>query len=103
MALLTTAALNGYKEYTKRTISYAQYKVSSTYYKVPIKNIQVLTTGEISISFLIEPPTSGTATVTEVQLYDTNNNLWLSKTENLVKEAAQEGFYYLFKITIKEG
>lgn len=103
MSMLTAKALEGYREYTKRTISYARYKIGSTYYKVPIKDIKVQSDGKLAVTFLIEPEISSKVTISEVQLFDTNNDLWLSKAENLVKEAAQEGFYYLFRISIKEG
>ncbi len=103
MSMMTAKALEGYREYTKRTISYARYKIGNTYYKVPIKDIKIQTDGKLAVSFLIEPQINSKVTISEVQLFDTNNDIWLSKAENLVKEAAQEGFYYLFRITIKEG
>lgn len=101
--MLTEKALQGYREYTKRTISYARYKIGSTYYKAPIKSIKIQSDGKIAVQFMIEPKINSKVTITEVQLFDTNNDLWLSKAENLVKESAQEGFYYLFRVTIKEG
>lgn len=103
MSMLTAKALDGYREYTKRTIAYARYKIGSTYYKVPIKDTKIQSDGKLAVTFLIEPQISSKVAITEVQLFDTNNDLWLSKAENLVKEAAQEGFYYVFKIAIKEG
>ena len=30
MAMLTSAALTGYRNYTKRVVSYAKYKIGST-------------------------------------------------------------------------
>lgn len=103
MALLTEKALIGYREYIKRTILYARYKVGSEYTRVPIKDVTIQSDGVIVVKFMIEPTGTGEVTITEVQLFDTENNLWLSKAEKLVKKSAQEGFYYLFKITIKEG
>lgn len=103
MSMLTEKALQGYREYTKRTITYARYKIGSTYYKAPIKDIKIQSDKNLAVEFMIEPQINSKVTITEVQLYDTNNDLWLSKAENLEKESAQEGFYYLFKIMIKEG
>jgi hypothetical protein len=45
----------------------------------------------------------GDINVTEVQLYDTNNNLWLSKPESLVRKDVQEGILYRFTFIIQEG
>lgn len=103
MSMLTEKALQGYREYTKRTIAYARYKIGTTYYKTPIQDIKIQPDGKLAVRFMIEPKISSKVTISEVQLFDTNNDLWLSKAENLVKESAQEGFFYLFKITIKEG
>ena len=78
MALLTSAAIQGYRDYTKRRIAYAKYKVGSTYYKVPIESVTTTSDGMLEIAFKIEL-SSGSGEVSEVQLYDTDNQLWLSK------------------------
>lgn len=103
MSMLTEKALQGYREYTKRTIAYARYKIGTAYYKAPIQDIEIQADGKLAVRFMIEPKISTKVVITEVQLFDTDNNLWLSKAENLEKKSAQEGFYYLFRITIKEG
>lgn len=103
MALLTDKALAGYRDYTKRTILYARYKIGNQYTKAPIEDITIEDDNAIIVKFMIEPTGTQEVTITEVQLFDTDNTLWLSKAENLVKKSAQEGFFYLFRITIKEG
>ena len=82
MALLTSAAIQGYRDYTKRRIAYAKYKVGSTYCKVPLS--------------------SGSGEVPEVQLYDTDNQLWLSKAERLKMDSVAEGFSYIVQLEISE-
>lgn len=101
--MLTEKALQGYREYTMRTIAYARYRIGTEYYKAPIQSIKIQSDGKIAVQFMIEPNINSKVTIAEVQLIDTNNDLWLSKTENLVKDSAQEGFYYVFRVTIKEG
>lgn len=54
MALLTSAAIQGYRDYTKRRIAYAKYKVGSTYYKVPIESVTTTSDGMLEIAFKIE-------------------------------------------------
>lgn len=103
MELLSRDALEGYRDYTKRTILYARYKIGTQYTKVPIEDISIQDDGVIVVKFMIEPAGTDEVTITEVQLFNTENKLWLSKAEKLVKKSAQEGFFYLFKITIKEG
>ena len=83
MKLLTSKAIQGYRDYTKRTIAYAKYKIGSTYHKAKIESVEVTGDGLVEIMFKIETGSTGAATVTEIQLYDTNNDLWLSKQESL--------------------
>ena len=96
MALLTSAAIQGYRDYTKRRIAYAKYKVGSTYYKVPIESVTTTSDGMLEIAFKIEL-SSGSGEVSEVQLYDTDNQLWLSKAERLKMDSVAEGFSYMSK------
>lgn len=102
MKLLTNEAIQGYRDYTKRTIAYAKYKIGSVYYKAKIESVDVTEEGLVEISFKIETAITGTATVTEIQLYDTNNNLWLSKQESLKMDSVAEGFYYVCQLEISE-
>lgn len=103
MKLLTSRAIQGYRDYTKRTVAYAKYKVGSTYHKQPIESVGITGDGIVEITFKIEAATAGTsATVTEIQLYDTNNDLWLSKQENLKLGSVVEGFYYVCQLAINE-
>ena len=100
MAMLTSAALTGYRNYTKRVVSYAKYKIGSTYYESRIESVKTLSSGIVEISFMIELE-SGSGTVSEVQLYNTDNELWLSKAESLKLSDVSEGFLYVVRLDIK--
>jgi len=102
MKLLTSKAIQGYRDYTKRTVAYAKYKAGSTYYKAIIDSVEVTNDGAVEVGFKIETKTTGAVTVTEIQLYDTNNDLWLSKQESLQMDSVAEGFYYVCKLIISE-
>jgi len=103
MGLLTAEAIEGYKDYTKKTIAYAQYKAGGTYYKANISSVSVLPDGRLAVDFLIDHTVPGDINVTEVQLYNTNNKLWLSKPESILRKDVQEGILYRFTFTIQEG
>ena len=103
MGLLTTEANEGYKDYTKKTIAYAQYKAGGTYYKAKISSVSALPDGRLAVDFLIDHTVPGNINVTEVQLYNTNNKLWLSKPESILRKDVQEGILYRFTFTIQEG
>lgn len=103
MGLLTPEAMEGYKEYTKKTIAYAQYKAGGTYYKTSISSVSALPDGRLAVDFLIDHTVPGNINVTEVQLYNTNNKLWLSKPESILRKDVQEGILYRFTFKIIEG
>lgn len=101
MALLTSAAIKGYRDYTMRRIAYAKFKVGSTEYKTNIESVKVTDSGTVEITFKIELA-SGSGTVSQISLYDTDNQLWLSETENLQMDSVAEGFYYVVQLDIAE-
>ena len=73
----------------------------STYYESRIESVKTLSSGIVEISFMIELE-SGSGTVSEVQLYNTDNELWLSKAESLKLSDVSEGFLYVVRLDIKE-
>lgn len=101
MAMLTSTALTGYRNYTKRIVAYAKYKIGSTYYQSRIESVKTLSGGIVEISFMIELD-SGSGTVSEVQLYNTDNELWFSKAESLKLSDVSEGFLYVVRLDIRE-
>lgn len=101
MSMLTSAAIQGYRDYTKRRVAYAQYKVGSVYHKTNIESVTITENGTVEIDFKIEL-SSGSGTVTQIQLYDTDNQLWLSKTENLKMDSVAEAFFYVVQLDISE-
>ena len=102
MGLLTQAALEGYKEYTKRTIAYGRYKVGNTYYEAPVE-VDILPDGRIVADILVDHTLSGNITVKEFQLFDTRGQLFCSKAESILRRDSQEGILYRFAFTITEG
>lgn len=102
MGLLTQAALEGYKEYTKRTIDHGRYKVGASYYETPVE-VDILPDGRIVADVLVDHTIPGDITVTEFQLYDTRGQLFCRKAENILRRDSQEGILYRFAFTITEG
>jgi len=103
MGMLTATALRGYKEYTRVTISYARYRVGNTYYRAPIQSMDYIADGRLAVKFLIDHTVPGNITVTEIQLFDTNNNLWLAKPENIMREDVTAGILYRFTFDFREN
>lgn len=101
MALLQPAALDGYRNYTKKVVNHAKYKVGDDWYTVPLSTVEVLQTGIVEISFMIEL-NEGSGTVSKVEIYNRTGELWFSKSESLDLSDVSEGFLYVVQIEIKE-
>ncbi len=102
MPILTANAIEGYKKDTERKIAFARYKIGNIYYDVPIHRRERLPDGRVAVYFSITPAAGKSVTISEVQLIDTNNDLWASKTENIVISNVQEGVLYRFTFDFKE-
>lgn len=100
--MLSNVALTALKNCIKDNVAYAKYKVGSTYYQTDIRSAYIMDDGRVAITFLVDGAFSGTITVTEVQLYNHNGELWASKTENITRKALQEGILYRFAFTVTE-
>ena len=103
MAMLTKAAIDGYKEYTRADIAYARYKIGDIYYRAEIQSKEYLADGRLAVKILIDHPAPGNLTISEIQLFDTNNNLWLSKPENIMREDVTAGILYRFTFDFHEN
>lgn len=100
--MLTTEAMNGFRDHVKRTISYARYKVGNIYYDAKITDITIGSDGKVKVDFTIDHKASGNITVSEIQVYNTSGKLWWSKTENITRKSNQEGIFYRVTINIHE-
>jgi len=103
--LLQPVGFQGFKEYTRVTISYATYRVGSSYYRVQDANMtkSYLSDGRLSVSILIDHTVPGNITITEIRLFDTNNNVWLIKPENIIREDVTAGVLYRFTFDFQEN
>lgn len=100
--MLTDKAIAGLKSYIDRTIVYARYKINGTYYKAAIHRREYLKDGRVAVYFYIVPQAGNDVTISEVQLFDTNNDLWATKTEAIVIRGVQKGVLYRFAFDIRE-
>ena len=100
--MLTEKAIAGLKAYIDRTIVYARYQINGTYYKAPISRREYLKDGRVAVYFSIIPQLGQDVTITEVQLFDTNNDLWAAKTEEIIIRGVQEAVLYRFAFDIRE-
>lgn len=84
----------------KNDISYARYKVGSTWYNANIQNATVLNNGVVEVTFLIDHTVSGNITVTGVELYDHSGRRIGSKTVSITRADATEGILYVCRLSV---
>ncbi len=99
--MLATAAFTDLQNYIKRRVSYMQYKVGSTYTKVNLSNVQVLSSGVIRVQASLVPTES--ATITQVALYNTDGEMWAYQDVSIAVSAGQIGVLFWFDFTVEEG
>lgn len=100
--MLTEKAIEGFKKFIENNIAYARYKIAGTYYNAVIHRKERLKDGKVAVYFSIIPQATSNVVITEVQLFDTNNDLWATKSENITVESVQKGVLYRFAFDIKE-
>lgn len=98
--MLDTAAFEDLRSYIKRRISYARYRVGTTYYKTDPNDIAVLSNGTVRALLSIIP--GDTVTVNRVELFNTASDLWAHQDVSITISAGQTGILYWFDFTISE-
>lgn len=100
--MLTTQAINDFKDFIDNIIAYAKVTVDGTTTKAVIHRRERLANGRVAVYIQITPQKSQKATVQKVQLYNKNNQLWAEKAENIPIEKVQEGVLYRFVFDFEE-
>ena len=102
MAFLTIAAIAAYREYTKRRVKYARYCAGGVWHKVTVLDFKTTADGIVEIAIPMDAQDAGNTTITQVQLYDAEGQLWANKTVNLSLASVAEGFTYVVRLRIEE-
>lgn len=100
--MLTENAIEGYKKYTERTVSYARYQIDGEWHNANISRNERMADGRVAIYIPIIPQTQDEVTITGVELYDKTNKLWAKKDESIKIESVQEGCLYRFTFDLHE-
>ena len=97
--MLTTDAINDFKDFIDNIIAYAKVTVNGVSEKKVIHRRERLKDGRVAVYVQITPQVSGTA---RVQLYNKNNKLWADKAVNIPLKNVQEGVLYRFTFDFTE-
>ena len=98
--MLTTAAFVDLRNYIKRRIAKAQYRVGSTWYNAPIVETVITSAGIVRVKSQIAH--GAPCTIAEVRLINTEQQVWASKVVNVVLETATTNLLQWFDFNITE-
>lgn len=99
--MLDPAGLADYREFTKKRIAYARYRVSGTWTTVYLSSVDVLGNGVVRAALNIN--SGGSAmTVNRVELFNQDGNLFAHEDCSITIAAGQTGILYWFDFKITE-
>lgn len=100
--MLEPVALNDIKNFALNRIAYARYRIGSTYHNAQINKKEITSGGIVRVQFPIIPQASATVKITEVQLINTNSEVWAKQAVNIDIETVQTGILYWFEFNVEE-
>lgn len=92
--------LADYRKRIKNDIAYARYKVGSSWYRAEIQKAEVLGSGVVEATFLIDHTVSGNITVTAVELYNHAQKRIGYKNVSITRADATEGILYVCRFRL---
>ena len=99
--MLDSAGFADLRSFIKRRISYARYRVGSTYYKTTLSDVEVLSDGKVRAQLTINSGGSS-ITVNWVGLYNGDGALWAHQDCSISVSPNQTGVFFWFDFTLKE-
>ncbi len=98
--MLQAAAFTDFRNFIKRRIAKAQYRVGATWYNAPIVET-VITNGVVRVKSQIAH--GAPCTIAEVRLLNSEGSIWATKTVNVVIETATTNLLQWFDFNVTES
>ncbi len=99
--MLDAAGFTDLRNFIKRRINYARYRVGSTWYKTTLSQIEILSSGTVRAQMNVNSGGSS-ITVTRVELYNNDQELWAHQDCNITLTPGQTGILFWFDFTLRE-
>jgi len=99
--MLQSAAFTDFRNFIKRRIARAQYRVGTTWYDAPIVSADITSAGVVRIQCQIAH--GSPCTISEVRLLNSERSVWATKTVNVVMETATTHLLQWFEFNITES
>ena len=98
--MIDAAAFTDIRNYIKRRVGYVRYKVGSTYIRTEINDVEITANGVVRVEAVIN---SSPVTITRVELYNNNGDLWAHQDISITISQGQTGILYWFDFSVEEG
>lgn len=98
--MLATQAYTDLRNYTKQRVRFAQYQVGGTWYNCPIVETVLTNDGIVRIKCQIAH--GAACTIKGVRLLNSEQQIWATKSINVVIETASTNLMQWFDFTITE-
>lgn len=99
--MLDTAAFKDLRNFIKRRIAKAQYRVGSTNHPADINDVVILPNG--TVRALLSIVTAGEVTINRVELFNAEGERWVHQDMSITIETGQTGVLYWFDFAVIEG
>ena len=100
--MLTSYAITMIRQYTGKLAAYATYCAGGKEHRVPVQSVAMEGDSDVSINVLIAPDGEENVTVTEVRLYDEQNQMVAQRDEDITIDPSMGGVLYRFRVKVKE-
>lgn len=99
--MLDPAAFNDLRNFIKRRIVRAQYRVGTTHYPAGINDVVILPNGTVRALLSIIP--DGKVAINRVELFNNEGERWVHQDVSITIETGQTGILYWFDFAVIEG
>lgn len=99
--MLQTAAFTDFRNYIKRRIAKAQYRVGTTWYDAPIVETVITSAGVVRVKSQIVH--GAACTIAEVRLLNSEGAVWATKTIDVIIETATTNLLQWFDFNVTES
>ena len=89
------------RNYIKRRLSYARYRIGTTFYIAQISDIGILPNGTVRAQIVIGTDTTP-VTINRVELYNSDSQLWAHQDCSITISDYQSNIMYWFDFTVEE-
>lgn len=98
--MITTAGIEAIRDFLKSHVKDGEITAEGQTTEVALQDIKVENNDTVKF-YLYLNENVGTGTISNVKLYDVNGNVFIEKTDSVIKPE-YKGLLYLFELQVKE-